>query len=170
MEGQVVGDIAVGTGRHLPDLLARGVAAIIAVDQSEAMMERAVKRQLSHVRVVKGEMTALPLTSGALQGAICCLALAHVEGIAEAFAEMSRVLVPGGWLVVTDLHPEVLMKGGQVTFTQEGRTWEIRSWPRSEEDLVRYAREADLHPDRREEGDVKGVGKAVWGMRFRRGK
>jgi SAM-dependent methyltransferase len=42
---------------------------------------------------------------------VCALALAHLPDLRPAFAELARVLRPGGHLVVTDIHHEMVMLG-----------------------------------------------------------
>jgi SAM-dependent methyltransferase len=42
---------------------------------------------------------------------VCALALVHLRDLAPAFGEFARVLRPGGHLVVTDVHQEVVALG-----------------------------------------------------------
>lgn len=53
-----------------------------------------------HVRVV-GDLTAVPLRSESFDAAICVHVLEEVVDDARAMGELHRLLVPGGWAVVT---------------------------------------------------------------------
>ena len=45
---------------------------------------------------------------------MCALALVHVPGLAPVLAEFARVLRPGGHLVISDVHHELVMLGSVV--------------------------------------------------------
>ncbi|WP_241582192.1 class I SAM-dependent methyltransferase, partial [Rosenbergiella nectarea] len=58
-----------------------------------------------------GELTRLPVEDGAVDLVVCALALAHVPDLEPVLAEFARVLRPGGHLVISDMHPEVVARG-----------------------------------------------------------
>ena len=102
----VVGDLGGGTG-HTALALAPFVQRVVLVDRSREML-RAARRRLAgtaNVQLRQGELTALPLADEELDLAVLSLVLHYVEDPGAAIAEASRVLKPGGRLVVVDLRP-----------------------------------------------------------------
>jgi ubiquinone/menaquinone biosynthesis C-methylase UbiE len=78
------------------------VAKLVGVDLSSGMLAHAKKRGLD---VVQGSITHLPFPDGAFDLVCSFKVLAHVEQIAEAVAEMSRVTRSGGHLVLEFYNP-----------------------------------------------------------------
>lgn len=101
-----VGDLGCGTGQ-VSELLAPHVASVIAVDGSTDMVQAARKRLKGahQVDVRRGDMEALPIGDGQLDVAILALVLHHVPEPARALAEVSRVLKPGGRVLIVDMLP-----------------------------------------------------------------
>lgn len=101
-----VGDLGCGAG-HLSALLAPFVARVVAVDESDAMLERARVRAAGapNVEFRRGVLEALPLPDGALDAAILSLVLHHAPTPGRVLREARRVLKPGGRLLVVDLQP-----------------------------------------------------------------
>jgi len=95
--GALVADLGCGPGRHLQELGRRGLRAV-GVDLSAGML--AVAR--SRGQVVQGDLLALPLRTGSVDGVWSSYALLHLDGpgLAQAMAEAVRVLRPGGALGV----------------------------------------------------------------------
>jgi SAM-dependent methyltransferase len=105
-------DAACGTGR-LTELLVERGDDVVGVDQSPEMLDVARDRfpdATFHV----GDMRQLPLEDASVDLAISGLAFAHLPDLAPAFAELARVLRPGGHLVVSDAHHELILRGSIV--------------------------------------------------------
>ena len=103
-KGQVAADIGAGTG-FITEALVQEGASVIAVDQSEAMLE-AMKKKFSGIQGIDyrvGEAVDLPIPSGSVDYAFANMYLHHVEIPLYAIREMARILKPGGKLVLTDL-------------------------------------------------------------------
>jgi len=105
-------DIGCGAG-ELASLLAGRVAALVCVDQSPNMLERA--RQAVDGPGVEfriGSLEHLPLGDGEVQTVIASMVLHHIPEPAQALAEIRRVLAPGGSLVLAELdrHEEEVMR------------------------------------------------------------
>jgi ubiquinone/menaquinone biosynthesis C-methylase UbiE/DNA-binding transcriptional ArsR family regulator len=99
-----VADLGCGTGQ-LAASLAPFVRQVIAVDRSRAML-RAARARLAGVRNVElrqGELEALPIDDATLDAATLCLVLHHVPEPLAVLREASRVLAPGGRLLVVDM-------------------------------------------------------------------
>ncbi len=104
--GLRVADIGIGTGGMLP-LLAEFAEEIIAVDLSKEMLKHARQRAkslgLDNVEFVKADLRDLPIEDASVDAAFATLVLHHAPNPAAAVAEMTRILRPGGTLVVVDL-------------------------------------------------------------------
>jgi ubiquinone/menaquinone biosynthesis C-methylase UbiE len=101
-----VGDLGCGTGQ-VADALAPFVAHVIAVDRSGEMLQAAKRRlrDARNVEVRRGELEALPIADGELDAATLLLVLHHLPDPAAALSEASRVLRPGGRLLIADMLP-----------------------------------------------------------------
>jgi SAM-dependent methyltransferase len=115
-------DAACGTGRHAVRLAGRG-HAVVGVDQSPAMLERA-RAKVPTGRFLEGALTDLPLSDASVDAAVCALALVHVPEVGPAIAELARVVRPGGRILVSDVHPFLVQLGWQAQFpTDAGRAF-----------------------------------------------
>jgi SAM-dependent methyltransferase len=102
-------DAACGTGRHSEYLAARG-HRVIGVDSSPDMLGHARKR-VPAGEFHLGDLHRLPLPDDHVDLAVCGLALTHLPDMRPAFAELARVLRPGGHLIITDIHHETRALG-----------------------------------------------------------
>lgn len=111
-------DAACGTGRHTAYLCARE-HRVVGVDATPEMLARArVRAPAADLR--PGDLAHLPLEPESMDLAVCALALSHTPELVPAIAELARVLRPGGRLVVSDLHPTMLLLGGTALFFDAG--------------------------------------------------
>jgi SAM-dependent methyltransferase len=104
---RVVVDIGCGEGQ-----VARAVAAatgcrVIGVDPSGEQLANGVaaadpELSITYVRAA-GEQ--LPLATGSVDAAFCCLVIEHVADADALLAEAARVLVPGGTFLLVVNHP-----------------------------------------------------------------
>lgn len=104
-----VADLGCGTG-NAAELLAPSVHKVIAIDQSQPMLDAARKRLVAHANIAfhRGELESLPLADGSVDACVSILVLHHVRDPLAAFREMRRVLrsVPGsGVALVVDMLP-----------------------------------------------------------------
>jgi ArsR family transcriptional regulator len=102
----VIGDLGCGTGA-MTEVLAPAVARVIAVDDSEAMLDAARKRLdgVANIDFRAGSLEALPIADGALDAAVLSLVLHYVPEPRPALAEAARALRAGGKLLVVDMLP-----------------------------------------------------------------
>jgi SAM-dependent methyltransferase len=113
-------DAACGTGRFSALLADRG-HRVIGVDSSPEMLARA-RANVPSGDFRAGDLGALPADGASADLVTCGLALAHVPDLRPAFAEFARVLRPGGHLVISDMHPERILRGAIPTLRDsEGR-------------------------------------------------
>jgi SAM-dependent methyltransferase len=117
--GEVL-DAACGSGRHAAYLAARG-HTVTGVDQSPDMLALA-RQKVPGGRFLPGDLSSLPLDDASVDAAVCALALVHVADLGPAIAELARVVRPGGRIVISDVHPVLVMLGWQAQFaTTDGR-------------------------------------------------
>jgi ubiquinone/menaquinone biosynthesis C-methylase UbiE len=101
-----VGDLGCGTG-ETSATLAPFVNHIVAVDASAAMLQAARKRlqPFDNVDLRRGDLESLPIDDARLDAATLMLVLHYVPEPERALAEVSRVLKPGGRLIMVDMLP-----------------------------------------------------------------
>ncbi|MEP6853791.1 MAG: methyltransferase domain-containing protein [bacterium] len=113
--GEVSLDIGFGGGLGLTELLRRvGTAGQVhGVDISTTMLARARRTHrddcsAGRLRLDAGSITALPLDDASVDAAITVNTIYFVDDLDRAFAEVARVLRPGGRLVVGLGDPAVM--------------------------------------------------------------
>jgi SAM-dependent methyltransferase len=111
-------DAACGTGRHANHLVELG-HDVVGVDMSPEMLARAARGQPKAV-FREGDLCSLPLETASVDLVVCALALDHVADLSSAIAELSRVLRPGGRMVLSGLHPAAVALGGGAFFQDAG--------------------------------------------------
>jgi SAM-dependent methyltransferase len=109
--GMTVLDLGCGEGRHAFEAYRRG-GKVVAVDWGRSEVET-TKRWLGAIaaegeapagaryEVVRGDLTALPVPDSSVDRVIASEVLEHIPDDATAFAEIARVLKPGGRMAVT---------------------------------------------------------------------
>jgi SAM-dependent methyltransferase len=107
--GKTALDLAAGTGKFSPRLLATG-ATVIAVEPVPAMLEQLIRRY-PQIDARSGFAQHIPLEDASLDAVVCAQSF-HWFATAEALQEIHRVLKPGGalglvWNVRDDTVPWV---------------------------------------------------------------
>ena len=97
-------EIAAGTGRvtrHIRERIPAS-AKLIASDISEDMLDEA-KKKLSHLNIEWQTIDAqqLPFSDSSFNLVVCCFGYMFVPDKPKAFAEVYRVLKPGGMFIFT---------------------------------------------------------------------
>lgn len=145
--GLAVADIGTGTGRHAVRLAAAG-ARVTAVDFSEEMLKKArAKAGNSDITFVCHDLThGLPMADASFDRVVCGLVVDHIGDLAGLYGEMKRIARPDATLVVSVMHPAMMLKGVQARFTDPttGRETRPASHPNQISDYVRAAVTAGL--------------------------
>jgi SAM-dependent methyltransferase len=114
--GTEVADVGCGTGRLLPYLAGRGLSPR-GVDLSPGMVEVAQREHPSFAYEV-ADLRELPFEDASLAGVVCWYSLIYLppDARAHAFAELARVVKPGGYLVTSFKHGDgILRRNGRST-------------------------------------------------------
>jgi ArsR family transcriptional regulator len=103
-----VADLGCGEG-YLTVETARWAKHVTAVDRSNGVLARAKalagRKRLTNITWKKGELEKLPIEDGKMDVALLSQALHHAGEPSRALEEASRVLKPGGRLLILDLRP-----------------------------------------------------------------
>jgi SAM-dependent methyltransferase len=96
----LVADVGCGPGRVAAFLAGRGLE-VVGVDVSAAMVALA-REAHPHLAFEVGRLNALPIETGELAGAVCWYSIIYTppEHLGDAFAELARVVVPGGHVLL----------------------------------------------------------------------
>ncbi len=99
-DGARVADVGCGPGRVAAYLAAHRLD-VVGIDVSGAMLVEA-RRAHPNIEFMEGRLDDLPLTTGALAGAVCWNSIIYTptKRLDEVLAEMRRVLEPGGQLLI----------------------------------------------------------------------
>ena len=116
LRGRVVADIGCGTGRHWAKILSYRPARLVGYDVSSGMLDILQKKypQAETYLFQGGLLSELP--TGSVDVVLSTLTAAHIPDIVGALKEWTRILKPGGEMIITDYHPAALARGGQRTF------------------------------------------------------
>ena len=151
LAGARVFEAGCGTGLNTEFLAGQG-GRVVAMDFSEAMLERA-RARVGHadVRFEVGDVTRRwPAEDASCDLVVITLVLEHVEDLAPVFAQARRVLRKGGLLYIAELHPYRQLAGGQARFTPEGSDQEqlVPAWRHSVSEFVTAAIQAGFELQR----------------------
>jgi len=109
--GAVLVDAGCGGGLLAPHVAGKGYRHV-GVDLRRAGLRQAAEHG---VRPVNGDVTALPIATGAADVVAAGEILEHVTDLPAAVAELSRVLRPGGLLVLDTVNDNALSRFITVT-------------------------------------------------------
>jgi ubiquinone/menaquinone biosynthesis C-methylase UbiE len=94
-------DVGTGAG-ELAIAIAPLVGAVVGIDIVPAILEEARKRAPENVELLEGDATALPFGAAEFDLVLSARTLHHVPRPELVLAEMTRVLRPGGTMLVVD--------------------------------------------------------------------
>lgn len=157
VRGLEVLDLGCGTGRHAISM-ARSGARVTAVDFSDRMLERAKEKcGDANITFQACDLTkSLPFAAATFDLVLCALVLDHIPDLERFFHEMRRVCRPAGFVVVSTVHPAMMLRGVQARFRDPGNGSEIRpkSYPHQMSDYVMAATRAGFVFDHLSEHSV----------------
>jgi len=111
--GDRVLDIGCGPGLLALDLsrMVGPAGAVVGIDPSPDMLQAARKRcdERGNVRILEGSANTLPVADEAFDAAVSLQVFEYLDDIPGALAEAGRKLVPGGRVVIGDVHWDSLV-------------------------------------------------------------
>ena len=132
-------DVGTGTGRHALQLARRGVS-VTALDQSPEMLavaQQAAQREGLSIDFQCASIDdGLPFAAQQFDLVICALMLCHVPDLFHAMQEFARVLQPGGYLLITDFHPDSVHYGWRTRFRQADMIYQLPNMPYTRNDYL----------------------------------
>lgn len=96
--GSVVLDLACGTGDFCRELTAQGLTSV-GMDLSRNMLAAA----RTEAPLVEADILRLPVADGSVDGVTCGFALRNLVELPAFFAELARVLRPGGRIALLEV-------------------------------------------------------------------
>jgi ubiquinone/menaquinone biosynthesis C-methylase UbiE len=112
-------EIGVGPGHFMGELSNKGIGRLVGVDLSRKMVGHAshlVKKKRGSAEFAQANGLNLPFADGAFEGVVSLLFLGVLsdDAIRPALLEMTRVLAPGGRIVIASL---------KFTSSMVGKAW-----------------------------------------------
>jgi ubiquinone/menaquinone biosynthesis C-methylase UbiE len=125
--GKTIADIGCGTGRHWEKMYAKQPSRMIGFDVSPGMLKVLNSKFPDAETYVINANSLDVLSNNSCDIIVSTLALAHIDDLNEAFTEWNRVLKEEGHIIITDYHPDTLLKGGDRTFMHNGKQMSIKN-------------------------------------------
>ncbi|MBI4417617.1 MAG: methyltransferase domain-containing protein [Ignavibacteriales bacterium] len=124
-------DAGCGTGRYLSHLLARNPRILVGFDFSPKMLMQAKKKFStgSAPLLVQASFDGLPFREGSFDFLLSTLAVDHGPSLDATIRELSRVVRPGGTLLLSCFHPFASLTGWKRTFSAKSRWYSVSYVP-----------------------------------------
>ncbi|HEY3175480.1 MAG TPA: class I SAM-dependent methyltransferase [Candidatus Polarisedimenticolia bacterium] len=100
IRGRLLLDVGCAKGRFVKALSEAG-ARVIGIDRTWKLLQEASRSQRDHSFVLS-TATRLPFADASYDGLLCVEVIEHIPETDRAFAEMARVLKPGGRAIIID--------------------------------------------------------------------
>jgi SAM-dependent methyltransferase len=139
--GELVLDAGCGTGRNLGGMLAEG-ARPVGLDFSAAMLGVAHRRYPDVPLAVADLQRPLPFRDAVFDAALCALVGEHLEDLPVTFAELHRVLKPGGRLLFSVYHPDLAESGAEANFERDGVEYRLGAIDYSVDEYLTFIAQA----------------------------
>lgn len=157
VRGRTIADVGCGTGRHAIRMAKAG-ARVTALDFSERMLEEAYRKRGSEdVTFIKHDLAEpLPLDAGEFDIVASCLVVDHIADLGGFFRELGRICSANGFILISVMHPAMMLRGVQARFTDPatGQVTRPDSQPHQMCDYVMAAVGAGLRIDHMSEHSV----------------
>ena len=126
IQSRNVVDVGCGTGRHWPKIIDKSPARLAGYDVSAGMLQ-VLRQKFPSAETHLLTNNRLEEKNASCDVLISTLTMAHIENMEQALEEWNRVIKPGGTILITDYHPDILSKGGQRTFHHGGKTVAVKN-------------------------------------------
>jgi ubiquinone/menaquinone biosynthesis C-methylase UbiE len=150
-------DVGCGTGRWTARLVASG-ARVTGIDFSREMLERSREQvKAGEVTLVEHDLARpLPLADSSYELVLSALVMEHIDDLQPLFGELARVCRPAGRVVVSEMHPAMMLLDCQAEFSDPRTGRDVRpvSHVHPVSDFVMAARGAGLTVEHASEHEV----------------
>ena len=146
LRGARVLDVGCGTGKFARVLAERGLARVWGLDRSAAMLAEARERLPASVGLKRGHAERLPFKDGYFDATVLWTVV-HLIERPVAFAELHRVLAPGGRVAIVTFAPEHFTSYWQNEFFPSIAEIDLARHP-SPEQLTEELQAAGFEPPR----------------------
>jgi ubiquinone/menaquinone biosynthesis C-methylase UbiE len=128
IQGKQVADIGCGTGRQWPAIFSKQPANLTGFDVSGGMLQKLrEKYPAGHISQITDNLFS-NIPDASFDVIVSTLTVAHIENIEEALHAWTRLLKPGGEIIITDFHPHTLAFGGKRTFKHDNTLMAVRNY------------------------------------------
>jgi ubiquinone/menaquinone biosynthesis C-methylase UbiE len=139
--GKSILDLACGTGRWIPRLLARGARRVIGIDLSGAMLSIAAGKAGIRDRLVLADCERLPFQAAVFDLVLCSFALNHFRTLDAVIQELARTLKERSSILISEMHPDAYAQGWRPGFRDARSAAQIETVGRSSERVISDFRE-----------------------------
>jgi malonyl-CoA O-methyltransferase len=140
-------DAGCGTGRRMRNIEA---AFAVGVDASAEMLAAG-----RGGRLAVADIRSLPFAAAAFDAIWCRLVIGHLPEIIPVYRELGRVCRSGGWLLLTDFHPDAARAGARRTFRDvHGDVHEVEHYAHPHTAHIVAAEEAGFDVIERRDGVI----------------
>jgi ubiquinone/menaquinone biosynthesis C-methylase UbiE len=108
-------DIACGTGRWMSYIQQRG-GTVFGIDLSGEMLAEARRKSRLRGSLALADAACLPFRTGFADVTLCSFAAGYLPHLNDCFAELARITIAGGNVIVSDLHPQGIALGWTRSF------------------------------------------------------
>ncbi|MCC5980384.1 MAG: methyltransferase domain-containing protein [Oceanicaulis sp.] len=142
--GKSVAELGCGTGRNLAALSRAGAANLWGCDLSAGMLEKAKCAAPDAILFQHDITQPLPVERGHFDAALVSLAYEHVETLDQPAAELARIVRPGGFALILEIHPVMTLAGKGAHFPDGDSEIHMPSHAHSFSDWLTAFRHAGL--------------------------
>ena len=126
VNGQHILDVGCGTGRWLARLEALQPASLTGTDSSAEMLRRARAKLTASTHLLQSDACHFPVAVASQDLILSSFVLSYLDDLPAFASACMRALRPGGYLLLSDMHPETATaRGWTRSFTAYGDTLHI---------------------------------------------
>jgi ubiquinone/menaquinone biosynthesis C-methylase UbiE len=110
------------------------------------MLDAAQKIFSLRGRIARADAECIPFRTSMADLVLCSVSLGYFGDLDRVFLEFARALKPGGYIAISDLHPDALSTGWSRSFKLDEQRYELQHYRRSLHEITSAACGADLQP------------------------
>jgi len=140
LEDKIILDYGCGTGRNWERLIPQKPKSLTGCDVSSNMLEKLKQKfPLYETYLIKGA-SSLSFQESSFDFILSTLVIAQIKNIKKTFSFWNEWLKPGGNIIITDMHPKILQSGGKRTFQDSGKSFEVKNYIHTIDEVMELCR------------------------------